>query len=179
MVRAAGEMPDEPAVDRAEGELAGLRPRTCARHIVENPGDLGAGEIGIEQQPGLPGDHRFEPVGFAGGTELRRAPVLPDDRIVDRLTGFAVPDNGGLTLVGDADGGDVLGIQTGIGERPAHRLGGRAPQVAGVMLDPARCRDLLGELDLGQPANAVALVEHDGARRCRALVDGKHITGHG
>ena len=28
-------------------------PRAGARHIVEDPGDLGAGEIGVEQQAGL------------------------------------------------------------------------------------------------------------------------------
>ena len=30
-------------------------------------------------------------------------------RVVDRLAGLAIPDDGGLALVGDADGGEVLG----------------------------------------------------------------------
>ena len=56
---AAGQIPDQPAIDGAEGELAGFGawPRTL--HIVENPGDFGAGEVGVDQQPGLLADHVF------------------------------------------------------------------------------------------------------------------------
>src|SRR5919201_962723 len=34
--------------------------------------------------------------------------VPPDDRVVDRLSGFAIPDDRRLALVGDADGGDLF-----------------------------------------------------------------------
>ena len=37
------------------------------------------------------------------------AGVLPDDRVVQRPAGAAVPDERGLALVGDADGGEVAG----------------------------------------------------------------------
>ena len=38
--------------------------------------------------------------------EVGRAPVLPDDRVVDRLAGVAIPHDRRLALVGDADRGD-------------------------------------------------------------------------
>lgn len=38
------------------------------------------------------------------------ATVLLDDGIVDRLAGFFFPDNGCLTLIGDADTGDLIGV---------------------------------------------------------------------
>ena len=44
---------------------------------------------------------------MAGGAQrragVRGAAVLPDDRVVDRLAGRAIPDDRGLALVGDAD----------------------------------------------------------------------------
>ncbi len=49
---AAGQLPDQPAVDGAEQQLAVSAPRPCAVDVVEDPFQLGAGEIGIEQQAG-------------------------------------------------------------------------------------------------------------------------------
>ena len=50
---AAGEPPEQETVDGAEGQLTCLGAGAGARHIVQQPGDLGAREIGIEQQAGL------------------------------------------------------------------------------------------------------------------------------
>jgi hypothetical protein len=47
---AAGQPPEQEAVDGAEGEFAPFGAGAGALHLVEQPGDLGAGEIGIEQQ---------------------------------------------------------------------------------------------------------------------------------
>jgi len=38
----------QPAVHRAEGQLAVARPAPRARHVVEDPLELGAGEIGVD-----------------------------------------------------------------------------------------------------------------------------------
>ena len=51
---------------------------------------------------------RFELVAKGGG-----AAVLPDNCVVDRLAGGAIPDDCGFALVGDADGGDVPGLCVG------------------------------------------------------------------
>ena len=48
--RAAGELPGEPGVDGAEGELAALGALARARHVVEQPGELGAREVGVEHE---------------------------------------------------------------------------------------------------------------------------------
>ena len=50
---AAGQVPDDPRVDVAEDRLAPLRRRAHTRHVVEDPLDLRAGEIGRQRQPGL------------------------------------------------------------------------------------------------------------------------------
>ena len=48
MHRAAGQPPQQEAVDRAEGQLAALGRRARARHLLEQPGELGGGEIGVD-----------------------------------------------------------------------------------------------------------------------------------
>ena len=53
--------------------------------------------------------------------KIRRAPVLPDDRVVDRLAGRAIPDHGGFALIGDADAGDVARAETGLAPSPRAR----------------------------------------------------------
>ena len=70
--------------------------------------DLGAGEVGVDHEAGAFADEGFVAVALQAIAEIRGAAVLPDDRVVDRLAGLAVPDDGGLALVGDADGGDVV-----------------------------------------------------------------------
>ncbi len=42
------------------------------------------------------------------------ATALPDDGIVDRLAGLFFPDNGLLTLIGDADTGDLIDVDIGL-----------------------------------------------------------------
>ena len=47
---AAGEPPQQKAVDGAEGQLAAFGSGPRAGDLIEQPRDLGAGEVGIEQQ---------------------------------------------------------------------------------------------------------------------------------
>ncbi len=51
--RAARQIPDQPRVDRAERELSALCARSRAIDVVEQPLELGAGKIGVENQPRL------------------------------------------------------------------------------------------------------------------------------
>ena len=90
--------------------------------VVEQPRDLRAGEIGVEEQAGPLAEHRL----LTGGTQLLAeaggTPVLPDDGVGDG-TAVAVPDDRRLTLVRDADGGDVRGCCAG----SLRALPGRSP----------------------------------------------------
>src|SRR6516164_11731603 len=94
----ARESPQEKGVDRSEGQLAALGAGTGSEHVIENPGDLGSGEVGIEQES-RPAPHQFlgalrlEPRAL-----LRSAPVLPDDGAMDRGAARAVPENDRLAL---------------------------------------------------------------------------------
>jgi hypothetical protein len=59
MALAARQLPDQPAVDGAEGELAGFGPLPRALDVVEEPGELGAREIRVEQKARLLLHHRL------------------------------------------------------------------------------------------------------------------------
>src|SRR5205085_6357094 len=128
----------------AEGQLAVLGPLPRALDVVEYPRDLRPREVGRERQA----DVRPQTVDALVARELAHqragAGVLPDDRVVDRLAGLAVPHDRRLALVGDADRGDVAGLAVGRRHRTADDLARAPPHLLRVVLDPtgARC-DLL------------------------------------
>jgi hypothetical protein len=106
-------LPQQPAVDRAEGQLAarGLRAGASpARGRAAS--DLGAGEVRVERAGRCARARAPRGRGAQPGAGVGGAAVLPDDGAVQRAAGRAVPQHGGLALVGDADGAP----------RPARRL---------------------------------------------------------
>ena len=92
---------------------AGLFPGPL--HMVEHPLDLGGGEVRVGNQASGGADVLLQAVGPQPVHQLRRAAALPDDGVVDGPPGGPVPQNGGLTLVGDADGGDLRRVYPGLG----------------------------------------------------------------
>ena len=136
-----------------------------AGDVVEQPGDLGGGEIRIEQQPGLGrrsparGRRARSVVAGVGG-----AAVLPDDGVVDRLAGRAVPDDRGLALVGDADGGDVLRREPGLGHRRAHGRDRRASRCPPGRARPSRAPDRSGGAPAARTASGASAASNTMAR---------------
>ena len=118
MQPSAGELPDEPGVDRPEGKLAFLGARSCPGDIVEHPGDLGAGEVGIGQQArSAPGSWpRGRPArSWSQAGAVRRSCQTMAWRI--GLAAVPVPEDRRLSLVRDSDGGHVARAEPGEGER--------------------------------------------------------------
>jgi hypothetical protein len=171
----AGEPPHQPAIDRAERQLAALGALSRSGNRVEQPGQLGPREVGVEQQPGALPEQRL----VAGGLQFRAtpggAPVLPDDGGRQRAAAGPVPQHGRLALVGDTDGHDVAARNPGPGQRraPAGQL--RPPDFVGIVLDPAGLREMLGQLALRRRHHPAPRIENDGARTGGALVEGKHV----
>ena len=56
---AAGQLPEEPGVDGAEGEAAGAGELAGVGHVFENPGNLAAGKVSVDQQTGALLDEIF------------------------------------------------------------------------------------------------------------------------
>ena len=77
-----GELPDEPGIDRPEGQFAMLRPLARTGYVIEQPSQFAPGKVGVDDQPGTIANQ----LGVTGRLQLiaefRRAPVLPDNRVV-------------------------------------------------------------------------------------------------
>ena len=172
MQPAAAQVPHQPAVDGAEGEFAALGAHARIGDVVEQPGELGGGEVRIELKPGA----RTHVLGPARGAQALAlgggAAVLPDDRRGKRATACALPQHGGLALVGDADRRHLARGHAGVGERLAGAIELGAQDVLGVVLDAVGRGEVLRERLLGEAAYAPAGVEHDRARAGGALVEG-------
>ena len=100
-----GQATDQGGVDGASEQFAAFGMLARTLHLVEQKGDLGAGEIGIKQQADPFSETRFQLLLLELGTERGGAPILPDDGIVYRLAGGFVPNEDGHALVGYADCG--------------------------------------------------------------------------
>ncbi len=175
---AAGQPPQQVTIDGAELELAAPGAFARAGDVVEYPGHFSAGKIGIDDQAGLGRNCRLMAFGLQASADVGGAAVLPDDGAVNGLAGDAVPHHRGFALVGDTDGGNVLGRDI----RPLQRLAAgrhrRGPDVLRLVFDPARGRKMLREFLLRGRCDGNIGAKDDGARGGGALIDGQHI-GHG
>ena len=160
---ASGQPPQQIAIDGAEHQFAAAGAFARAGDVVENPGDFGAGEIGIDDEAGPGGDIRLVAFILQFGADVGGAAVLPDDGAVHRLPGGAIPHHGGLALVGDADRGDVFCLQAGFFQRLAADLHRRGPDVLRLVLDPAGRGKMLREFLLRGGGDGNVAAEHDGA----------------
>ena len=107
-----------------------------------------------------------------GGTPLGGAAVLPHQRMVEWPAGGAVPGHDGLALVGDPDG---AGHPAGIVEPSCHLGQGvayRPPDLVGIVLDPPRPREELGQLLVGDVHHPGLLVDDQGTHPGGAGIDG-------
>src|SRR5204863_5823335 len=173
----ARQPPQGKAVDGAEGQLTALGACARARHMVEQPGDLGAGEVRVEQQPRLAANQGLGARGLEGRTRLRRAPVLPHDGAMDRLAAGALPDDRRLALVGDAERRDAGDAAGGALDDLASRRERVAPAVLRIVLDPSGSGIVLLELATRDGDRTCLCVKYDGPRRGGPLIDRQHVGG--
>ena len=163
------------AVGVAEEEVPGFGLGTRTFDVVQDPFDLGAGEVGGQRQAHLLLETLSPAVLGQLVHDVLGTGVLPDDRVVDGLAGVLVPDDGGLALVGDAHGGDVVAGQIGLGQCRFDHLPGVVPDFNGVVLHPTGLREDLLVFLLTAGHDVAAVVENDGARAGGALVNGDYV----
>ena len=94
---------------------------------------------------------------------------------MDHLPSTALPNDHCLALVGDADAGNAAGTHLALLDSFFGKTEGVAPNVLRVMLHPPQVGIMLFELTLRACNGTRVPVEHDGARRCRALIDGQNV----
>ena len=71
---------------------------------------------------------------------IRGAPILPDNGVVKRLSGIAIPDQRRFALIGNSDRSDVGDARTGARQSLARRIELRRPELQRVLFNPASLR---------------------------------------
>ncbi len=117
--RAAGQVPEHPGIDGAEGQLTVVLDVT----FLEQPPHLGAREVGIGDESGPLPDERSQPTLLESPAGFEGAAVLPDDGPVPRGTVSPVPGHDRLPLIGDANGHGLAACFVELGRH----LGQRGP----------------------------------------------------
>ena len=169
----ADEVSQQPAIDGAKGQFSGLGAAAGTGYGVEDSAQFAAGQIGIQQQAGLLPDGIFLPIGAQLRAQVRSAPVLPDDGVVDRSARGVLPDDGGPARVADADTGNQGGIITRPSKHLQRDIALRVPDVYRVMFDPSRLRKVLREFLLRDVVDRPGGVEQDGPRDGGSLIQGE------
>ena len=168
---AAGQLPDQPSVHRAEQKLPGLGLFPRAGDVVQDPLDLSGREIGVRHKAGVFPDI----VCHAGGLEQlvhkgRGAAALPDDGIIHRASSALVPQDGGLALVGDADARNVLGVYAALGDDLVHYAVLAGPDLHRVVLHPALMGVDLLKFPLMDADDVLLVVKQDRPAAGSALI---------
>ena len=184
MARAAGEVENQPRIDRAEAQLAALGTLAGTRNLVEDPPHFARREVARERQAG----DLSEPFGAVGLACCRvcfcgervddrlHAGILPDDGVGDGLASLRIPDHGRLALVGDANARDSLAAEPGLAERLAQQRLGRLPDLGRIVPDPAGLLEDLPVLALRIRNLARLAIEHDHAGARGALINSDDVV---
>ena len=97
-----------------------------------------------------------QPILLPAGTNLGGTPVLPDNRVVEWPAGRPFPEDGRLALIGDTDRSDRSVRR---GQNLAAGGHHSAPNLFGIVLNPARFWVVLGQFDLRGRADLARRIE--------------------
>ena len=161
MCLAASQLPDKPCINSTENQVTGLSTGTGTLYIIQNPGNLGAGEISIKSKSGLLLEFLQKPLCLQVIHNPGGLTGLPYNRMIYRTPGILVPDYRSLTLVGDADSGNIACLQAALLQCTLHDLAHGAPDFLCIMLNPARLRKMLGKLLLSHADNLGIFIKND------------------
>src|SRR5690606_8882437 len=100
-----------------------------------------------------------------------RPTVLPHDGVVHRPASPPIPRQRGFPLIRDPDGTNVGSLESRLGKRLARGFKLCIPDLHGIVLDPPRLWEDLGEFTLGKRDDLARLSEDDTARAGSALVE--------
>jgi len=109
--------------------------------------------------------------------EGRCSSVLPHYGVIDRLAGFAFPDDRRFALIGYANGGNIRSFKTGFSNCFNCRVGLALPYFDRVMFNPTGLREDLWEFLLSDRNDGSVVAEHDRAAAARSLIKCENI-GH-
>ena len=179
-LRAARERPDHPGIDGAQTQLTRRLGLGSRGNFRENPGHLARRIVGREYQTRRVA-HQVGHTLACGQlvAQLAGAGALPHHGVAQRIARRAVPGNGGLALVGDADAGDVGRVDPSLlhhGTRHGQHIGGNLGR---IMAHPAGLVDNLAMRAIGTMNQMAALVHQQRLGALRGLIDSDDVAAHG
>ena len=173
------EFPDQVAVDGATQHPPLPEQRLRPRRVGEQPGEFTAREIGVEHQSCLALDGGLGALLPEPFAEIRGAPTLPDDSVIQGLAGLTIPEGGGFPLIGDTDGRNLIGLAVLALHHRADTFEDGGPDFFGVVFYPAGPRIDLREFVVDCGTELAGLIDQgDGATR-RALIYRQYKRCHG
>ncbi len=157
------ELIDQPGIDSTEAELTLIGLLTCAFDVIKDPADLRAGKIRVKLKAGLLLELLDDTRNLCLHLlcEVSGTAALPYDCVVNRLPCRTIPYDDRLTLVGDTDRCNIRRRCTNLRHRLTCDRELCLPDFIGIMLYPARLREILCELLLCHGAHLTLLVEQD------------------
>ena len=108
----AGQLVDEPRVDRAENGVAGSASTFRRSHSILVPEKYGSRTSPVRSRT-----RSSCPASRSSSQRACRAAVLPDERAVNRLAGLRIPCDDRLALVSYSDRVEGLALRPGVLER--------------------------------------------------------------
>jgi hypothetical protein len=99
------------------------------------------------------------------------ASILPDKGVVDWLAGFFVPNDRGLTLIGDPDRFELFWVETFLVECLVDDELRVLPDLHGVVFDPTGLRIDLLVLFISLRYDIPVMVEDHESGSCGSLID--------
>ena len=169
----AGQIPDEPRINRAEGQLSSFG--TCPQTVVfaQHPHELDGRKIRVDGQARDGADFIGVFNEFFG--DVGAAAVLPDNRGTNGDTRLPVPHDRGFALIGDAERADIVFCQTRTAQSCADHLAGGEPDFLGVVFNPAGLREALCEFGGRRSDRAAIFSEDDRTGARRPLIEGEQV----
>ena len=174
----ARQVPKQEGIDIAEHNLARFGLLARARDMVQQPADLQRAEVGRQRQPGRGAEPVRSALAREFGDVVSHARILPDQRIGQGPPGLAIPQHGGLALVGDTQRRKVAGPQAALPHCLGNRLPGPEPDLLGIVFHPSGLRVDLLVLPLRAGNDPPGPVENQKPRAGSALIDRSNEVRH-
>ncbi len=137
--------------------------------MVENPGDLGGGEVRVDDKAGLPGD--FGLVRLELLASLGCPAVLPNQGRRERSAGGSFPHDCGFPLIGQPDRRDPIRFNPSVEQRAGDLRAYRTDEGIGIVFHPSRLRIGGKDLELTLTDRAKSRVVDDGTSARRSLIN--------
>jgi hypothetical protein len=99
---AIGQPPEQEAIYRPKTDFARFSPAPQGSVLFQEMRNLGAGEVGVDDQSGFLAERRFQTLLLQPVADAGTHSALPDDRVRDGLARLAVPQQRCLALIGNA-----------------------------------------------------------------------------